>query len=63
MKATFEGSIKIKRIRKNLLKSTFYSISQCNKNRSFLVRNDDASRTQGVCHMIYIFLISSLGKA
>ena len=25
-------------------------------------KNDDASRTQVVCHMIYIFFGSSLGK-
>ena len=29
----------------------------------FWLKNADFSRTQGVCHMIYIFFGSSLGKA
>ena len=28
----------------------------------FWLKNVDASRTQGLCHMIYMFLGSSLGK-
>ena len=33
-----------------------------NENSWFPVKKADASRTQGVCHSIYIFFGSSLGK-
>ena len=32
------------------------------KNDDFLWKNDDASRNQGVCHMIYVCFGTSLGK-
>ena len=37
-------------------------ISSYNKSCWYLVKNADISRTQGVCHVIYIFIGSSLGK-
>ena len=39
--------------------SVFFDIR---KVADFWSKNADVSRTQGVCHMIYIFLGSSLGK-
>ena len=32
------------------------------KSADFRWQNADVSRTQGVCHMVYIFFGSSLGK-
>ena len=32
------------------------------KNADFWWKNTDASRTQGVCHVIYVFFGSYLGK-
>ena len=39
--------------------SVFFDIT---KIADFWWKNADVSRTQGVCHVIYIFLGSSLGK-
>ena len=42
--------------------AAYICISWYSKICRFPVKNADASRTQGVCHVIHIFFGSSLGK-
>ena len=44
------------------LNGIYICISWCSKICWFLVKNADASRTQGVCHVIHIVFGSSLGE-
>ena len=39
-----------------------YVFLDITKVAGFQCKNDDVSRTQGVCHVIFVFLGSSLGK-
>ena len=44
------------------MQSTFVFLDITKVIKLFPVSNADISRTQGVCHVIYIFFGSSLGK-
>ena len=63
IKRTFKDSKKVKRMRN-------YVLIKCNLYLYFLIKaadftrkNADASKSQGLFHVIYIFLGSSLSKA
>ena len=55
IETTFEKSYKVKIIRNYLLKCICTVFLDITKVADFQWKNADVSRTQGVCHVIYIF--------
>ena len=63
IKTTFKDSNKVKRIRNYVLISAIYiCIFDITKSVDFRWKNADVSRTQKMCHVIYVYFESSLGK-
>ena len=62
MKTIFKDLNKVKRIRNYVSKFNLSIFPDIAKFADFRWKNADISRTQGVCHVIYIFLGSSLSK-
>ena len=61
-KTIFKNSNKIKSIRNYVSKCNVYVFLDITKIADFGRKNADVGRTQGVCHVIYIFFGSILGK-
>ena len=59
---TFKDSKKVERIWNYVLQCNIYLYFSITKVSDFYWKNTDVSRTQGVCHVIYMFIGSSLGK-
>ena len=57
-----KDSRKVKRIRNYVSKSNLCVFLDVAKFPDFRWKNADVSRTQGMCHVIYTFFGSSLGK-
>ena len=60
-----ESKKKAQKVKKSeiIIKNSIYILFlDIAKLADFLWQNADVSRTQGVCHVIYIFFGSSLGK-
>ena len=63
IQAIFKDSKKVKKELEIMFKNAIYTfISWYRKIYWFPVKNADVSRIQGVCHVVYIFFGSSLGK-
>ena len=63
IKTTFKNSKKVKRIRNYVLNWNLYLYFLNYQNLLFPIgKNADVSRIHGVCHVIYIFIQSSLGN-
>ena len=63
IKTIFKYSKKVKRIRNYVLKCNLYlHFMMQPRVADFWWKNGNISRTQDICHMIYIFFGSSQGK-
>ena len=62
IRKNFKECLNLKEIEIMHENAIFICISYSNKSCRFLVKNDDVSKTQRVCHVIYTFFGSSLGK-
>ena len=62
IKEAFKDSNKVKRNRINLLNAIYNYISWYSKNCCYPMKIADASRIKGVCHILYTFFGSPVGK-
>ena len=62
IKTILKDSIKVRRIRNYVSKWKLCLYFLIEQNLLIIGKNADVSRTQGLCHVIYIVFGSSLGK-